>query len=143
MKNIKIKKILLFLIGIPLVILCALFLFSVTIESLGGTNPSPGSDSQRCIKINNLFLVRYNVKFDLIEESFSCVDHSKSLPWGYLPPSKTSYDEKYIQEMQCKYIGEKNDKTKIHRFKGIKRGYTEITVTGTCNCDGKYRILIY
>ena len=143
MKNLKIKKVLLFLIGIPLMILCILFLFSVAVESLGGTNPSPGSDSQRCIKINNILLVRYNVKFDLIEESFSCIDHSKSIPWAGLPPNRTSYDEKYIQEMQSKFIGEKSDTIKIHRFKGIKRGYTEIIVAGTCNCDGKYRILIY
>lgn len=55
------------------------------------------------------------------------------------------YDEKYIEKIKNKYDKKKEcGEAEIHRFKAIKKGYTEITINGTCHYDGiKYRMLIY
>jgi hypothetical protein len=85
---------------------------------------------------------KYGTTFDLAEDWVS--DSScKSIPWGGCFIENISYNKKYIQD-EKRTEGSGCSVKRIHGFKSVKRGYTEIIISGTCHYDGiKYRILIF
>ena len=98
--------------------------------------------------MGNFSLVGYGTIFDSIKESSDNPnynpDECKFPVWGGCNIKNFSYNENYIQRVENKYSGSGCDVTLIHRFKAIKRGYTEINVGKSCSdYNKKYRILIY
>ncbi|MEA1937442.1 MAG: hypothetical protein U9N04_05055 [Patescibacteria group bacterium] len=136
MKNIKIKKIVVFLISGFLVIFITIFTFDIATRLF---NIDVGYN-----RIGNFFLVGRGTVFDLLEEPTFDPDNCKVIPWGGCWIEDIFYDKKHIQKAEDKYNGNGCNITVTHRFKAIKRGYTEINVDGTCHYDDmKYRILIF
>lgn len=79
--------------------------------------------------------------FVLFEEAMQRKE-CKTPAWGGCFVEEIFYDEKYIQRMEDKYSGSDCNGTLEYRFKGIKKGYTEIVVDGSCHFNKKYKIYI-
>ena len=136
MKNIKIKKIAVFLVSGFSIIFITIFTFDVVV---GLFNIDIGHN-----RIGNFFLVGHGTTFDLIEDYTFDPDNCKIAPWGGCWIGDIFYDKKYIQKAKNRRSGSGCNITVMHRFKAIKRGYTEINIDGTCHYDNmKYKILIF
>jgi len=72
-----------------------------------------------------------------------CEKAGVRMGWGGCYLENVIYDKKYIQELKEKKTDENNCwTTTIYKYKGIKKGYTEIITTGSCHFDKKYKIFV-
>jgi len=85
---------------------------------------------------------KYGTIFDLAEDRTS--DPScKNIIWGGCFIKNIYYNKKYMQDESRREGSGCFDK-RVHRFKSVRRGYTEIIIDGYCDdYDKKYRILIF
>lgn len=136
MRNFKIKNIIKFLLTSFFVIFGIVFTFSIITELF--------NIKINHYRINNIFFVRHGTDFNLIEQPFSFPDECEMIPWGGCFARDILYNEEYIQKVENEYSGSGCYGTVKHRFKGTKRGYTEMTIDGTCHYKNmRYRIIVY
>ena len=87
--------------------------------------------------------------FELFDEAYQnmeeCEKINVPLVWGGCSLEDIFYDKEYVEKLEIE--SKKKSESgcwgeKIYRFKAIKKGNTEITSTGTCDYDMKYKIEI-
>ncbi len=89
--------------------------------------------------------VQSKIPFDLFNESYQdmqiCEEMGVPEATGGCFLQNASYDTEYINELESKKVGD-CWATWVHRFIGIKKGITEIKISGTCEYNKVYKIKI-
>ena len=81
--------------------------------------------------------VKLGTTFDLIKRGGESDSSCKFPLWGGCFVEDIFYDKKYIKRMDDRFEGSGCNVTRIYRFKGIKKGYTEIIFTNNCSNPSK------
>ncbi len=105
-------------------------------------------DTVQCIQLSDTEVsctISLQTPFELFNESYQDIQKCEEMG---VPPvaggcflNNVSYDKQYVNKLESKRVGD-CWATATHKFVGIKKGYTEIITTGTCEYNKIYKIEI-